>query len=396
MRTLSSVNTIDCLKQLDGIFKAFPEKALTVCEGKENTKNISFLISIPDGQDLLVKQERPTFLGDFPNDLLNEWYLHEFLQTSATGTSLSPYIRSMTGYLPSSLVGVYEYLSDYEEFYSHILQQTSVFPTQIASLIGKVLGTIHTATLDHSETRQALTQERSFWQTKGSVFSLLNHRITPEMLGSVPPDYLRFIKLYQRYESLEQAMEEARRRWHPCCLVHNDLNVANILVHKDWRSRIELEHELEDIEPAKVIKIIDWERSSWGDPLMDVGYLVSNYLMLWLTSMVIDPQMDLNATLKSATISLDDVRPSIVALLKTYLQSFPESLTLWPSWPEKLMQFIALGLLIQAQARIEYSAVLSNSDIYALQVAKGLLCRPSESFPTVFGFDPQMFSKPLP
>lgn len=389
MQTLSSGSVVDYFCQLDREFDLASDK-LSISEGKAGTKNIIFLVSQLSGKQYMVKQERPTFLGDFPGDLLNEWYLHQFLRSSEIGDTLSRYIRPMTGYLQDSLVGMYEYLASHEEFYTHVLQQEAIFPVEIDSLIGQALGTIHRTTLNHAETQNALTQEHSFWRMKGSAFSLINNRVTPEMLSAVPPDYLRFIKLYQRFESLDRAVQEAFSQWNPCCLVHNDLNVANILIHKDWRSRLELEEfESEDIDSIQTIKIIDWERSSWGDPVMDIGYLASNYLMLWLTSMVIDPQMDLNTTLKTATTSLEDVTPSISALVKSYLCAFPESLTLWPLWTKKLMQSIGIGLIIQAQARIEYSAVLSNSDIYALQVAKSFLCRPVASFPTIFGFQPE-------
>lgn len=389
MQTLSSGNVVDYLRQLDSEFD-LPSEELAVSDGKAGTKNIIFLVSQLNGKQSMVKQERPTFLGDFPGDLRNEWYLHQFLQSSEVGTILRPYIRLMTGYLPGSLVGVYEYLNSYEEFYTHVLQQESIFPTEIDGLIGQALGEIHRTTLNHSETQNALTQDHSFWRMKGSVFSLINNRVTPEMLSAVPPDYLRFIKLYQRFDSLDRAVQEAFSQWNPCCLVHNDLNVANILICKDWRSRLNSEEfGSEDIDPSQVIKIIDWERSSWGDPVMDLGYLASNYLMLWLTSMVIDPHMDLNTALKTATTSIEDVIPSISALVKSYLRAFPESLTLWHLWTKKLMQSIGIGLIIQAQARIEYSAVLSNSDIYALQVAKSFLCRPEASFSTIFGFRPE-------
>ena len=55
--------------------------------------------------------------------------------------------------------------------------------------------------------------------------------IGPEIFGSVPADGLKFLILYQRYESLGEEIAELETHWHPCCLTHNDLKLNNTLVH---------------------------------------------------------------------------------------------------------------------------------------------------------------------
>lgn len=89
---------------------------------------------------------------------------------------------------------------------------------------------------------------------------IVTERITPEIFGIVPADGLKFFALYQRYDSLGQAMAELGKAFKPCSLTHNDLKLNNILLQTDW------EHSSDNI-----VRLIDWERSAWGDPAFDLG-----------------------------------------------------------------------------------------------------------------------------
>jgi hypothetical protein len=370
-----------------GVFSEAELSDIHLTSGKNNAKNFSIIAALNNGHHFLIKQERPLFSGNFCYEILNEWQFQRLIENVPKLSSLKPYLREMLYYDSNNLIAVYEYLDNYQELYTGILEPRQVFPTAIPTWLGAMLAQIHRTTFNCEEAFAFVTQDGSFWHRKGAAFRLLQDRITPEMLSIAPPDYIRFISLYQRYESLEQAKLEAIATWHPCCVVHNDLNVANILVHQDWEG---VQATIEACDRS-LIKIIDWERCSWGDPVFDVAHLIANYIILWLSSMVIDPAMSMEESINSATITLEDVRPSIIAFTQEYLQHFPEITNYFPEFFKKLIQFIGLSLIIQTQAKIEYHKLLANSDIYALQVAKSLLCRPQSSFSSIFGMSEQGF-----
>jgi thiamine kinase-like enzyme len=203
---------------------------------------------------------------------------------------------------------------------------------------------------------------------------IVTERITPEIFGIVPADGLKFFALYQRYDSLGQAMAELGKAFKPCCLTHNDLKLNNILLQTDW------EHSSDNI-----VRLIDWERSAWGDPAFDLGMLIASYLQIWLSSLVISQALSIEESLRLASTPLEKIQPAIAALSLAYLDVFPEIIQERPDFWQRVVQFAGLALIQQIQAMIQYQKSFGNTGICLLQVAKTLLCRPEQSMQTVFG-----------
>jgi hypothetical protein len=84
-------------------------------------------------------------------------------------------------------------------------------------------------------------------------------------------------------------------------------------------------------------------------------------------------------------IPLDLLQPSIAALARGYLGSFPEILVQRSDFLIRVVQFAGFGLIQQIQAVLQYQKSFGNTGICMLQVAKSLLSRPQESIETVFG-----------
>ena len=387
MKILSQNNVSEYLKSLD----LFPNEDLTDIEiksGRDTSKNFGLLVLLPSGKRIIVKQERSTFNGTYPNELNNEWQFQNLINQTSKYNALKPFVRDVLNYDNKNLIAVYTYLDKYKEFYTDILQVEVSFPYKVAGWISHSLATVHRTTFQCEYAYEWATKLGSFWNQTGSSFNLLKTRVTPELLSIASQDYIKFINLYQRFQSLEDARMTAIQNWHPCCVVHNDLNVANILACQNW-SNI---NTLEDAIAQSAVKIIDWERWSWGDPCLDLGYLIGNYLLLWLNSMVIDSSMSLEETIKSASITLKDIQPSLQNIVSQYLKTFPEILEYFPNFFEKLVRYIGLSTLIQTQAKIEHHKFLSNSDIYTLQLSKSLLCKPETSFVSLFEADTSFFT----
>ncbi len=246
----------------------------------------------------------------------------------------------------------------------------------IPTAIGRVIARIHQLTWERTEYRNFLIAELGH-EPRSSFIKI--DRLTPEIFAHTPADGIKFYQMYQRYESLEKAIDDLISRTQPCCLIHGDFKLNNIL----------LDVASESPEHA-IVRLIDWERGTCGDPALDLGNMIASYLLLWLNSLVVQKTMSIEETLQLAIVPLDAIRPSISAVIRGYLQQFPQIVTLDRNFVTKTMQFAGVSLITQILANIQYQKVFTNRGIATLQVAKSLLCRPTTSISIVC--DPSAFS----
>ena len=337
-------------------------------------KNFNLLLTLPNSQKLLIKQERHNQEGKTAGEFLSEWRVQEFLQTFPELSYLRPWMPEMLHFEAEHSIIVFSYLDDYRDL-ADFYEKEKVFFPQIASAVGTILATIHRATFNRQD-YQKFFNENSDNFTPAHVPNWVRslERIGPEIFGLVPADGLKFFKLYQRYDSLGQAMRELADVFQPCCLTHNDLKLNNILLHTNWEQ-----------DTPNIIRLIDWERSCWGDPAFDLGTLIASYLQIWLSSLVISKSLTIEESLRLAMTPLEQLQPSIAALTRAYFDNFPEILEHRPNFLARVVQFAGLALIQQIQAMIQYQKSFGNKGICTLQVAKSLLCRPEQSLATVFG-----------
>jgi thiamine kinase-like enzyme len=338
-------------------------------------KNFNLLLSLQSCRKLLVKQERLTREGKTAGEFFNEWRIQEFLQRFSEISHIRPLLSEVLHFDANHSIIVFNYLDDYwdlTDFYA----EKDEFSTAIATSIGATLATIHRATLDHQEYQDFFSQNAE--DVPINEIPSLTHgleRISPEIFGQVPADGLKFLALYQRYDSLGKAIAELADAMMPCCLTHNDLKLNNILLHNDW----------EQASNNSTIRLIDWERSGWGDPAFDLGTIITSYLQFWLGSLVVSKSIDINESLRLAMIPIEKLQPSIAALTQAYFDNFPEILERNPNFLRRVVQFAGLGLIHRIQAMLQYEKSFGNAGICMLQVAKTLLCRPEQSILTIFG-----------
>lgn len=361
-----------------------------LCDQEEQTqiqiepkvaKNFNLLLSLPNDHKLLVKQERYNQDGKTAGEFAREWRMHEFLQQFPELGHLRPCLSEILHFDAENSIIVFNYLNDYRDLAAFYAKE-KVFSTVIAASIGTVLATIHRVTFDRQDYRSHFTSPNRD-ATSDQVIKLMRglDRVSPEIYGQVPADGLKFLVLYQRYDSLGQAIAELSQASVRCCLTHNDLKLNNILLPTEWEQAIFKAEQTGE----SLIRVIDWERSGWGDPGFDLGMIIASYLQIWLSSLVTSRTIDLEESLRLATIPLEHLQPSIAALASAYFEHFPEILVHRPDFLRQVMQFAGLALIQAIQATIQHQKVFNNTGICMLQVAKSLLCRPEQSAQTVFG-----------
>lgn len=337
-------------------------------------KNFNLLVTFPNNRKLLIKQERHNWQGKTAGEFLGEWRVQEFLQEFSKLNHLRPFLPEVLYFDKDDSIIVKNYLSDYRDLIDFYTNENS-FKREIAAAIGTMIASIHSETFNRQEYHDFFSKNRgnsASDQVSGLIQGL--ERISPEIFGLVPGDGLKFFALYQRYDSLGQAITQLGNALTPVCLTHNDLKLNNILLHNNWQQ-----------STSTIVRLIDWERAAWGDPAMDLGMVVSSYVQIWLNSLVVSKSLSIEESLRLAITPLELLQPSIRSLIIAYVNTFGRILEHRPDFLQRVVQFAGFALIQQIQAMIQYQKSFGNSGIIMLQVAKNLLCHPEQSMPTIFG-----------
>lgn len=344
-------------------------------------KNFNLIVSLSNGQKLLVKQERYNPGGRSSDEFCNEWRIQEFLHQFPELNYFHGFLPEVIHFDPENSIIVARYLTNYRDL-TEFYRTENQFPASIAAEIAQVLAEIHRTTFDRQDYQEFFTQHPHGVPT-GHPLTVIRRmeRISPDVFGAVPADGLKFFALYQRYERLQATIAQLLDDYDPCCLTHNDLKLNNILLHHDWEQTL----PGGDASAPGVVRLIDWERCNWGDPAFDLGMLIGSYLSLWLNSLVVSKTIAIEESLRMAITPLEQLQPSMAALMTTYLQHFPEIVDRCPNFLVRSVQFAGVALILQIQATLQHAKLFGNTGICSLQVAKGLLCRPEPSISTVFG-----------
>lgn len=353
------------------------EQSLSKIELKP-AKNFNLLVTLPESKKLLVKQERHNPEGKTAGEFLQEWRIHEFLITFPELSYLRSYFSEALHFNRDDSIIIFNYLDNYRDLMNfYVKENLNYFPPKIAKAVGNTLASIHRASMKHDEYSKFF-QEKNYEssQSNSNLHRRLN-RLTPEIFGKVPADGIKFFALYQRYDSLGQAIAQLIDSFNPCCLTHNDLKLNNILLSLDWQ----------EAGDENIIRFIDWERGKWGDPANDLGTVIASYLQIWLHSMITGQSITIEESLRLAATPLYILQPSIRELITAYFTNFPEILAHYPHFLPRVMQFCGLALITAIQAQLQYEKTFGNAGICMLQVAKSLLCRPETSIQSIFGVE---------
>ncbi len=354
-------------------------------------KNFNLLLSFSDRHKLLIKQERINPTGKTAGEFLREWRFHQLLEQFSELHSLQSQVSEVLHFNEQNSIIAFNYLDDYSDLAEFYVKGKS-FPTEIAAATGATLASIHQATFNCQKYQDFMAEycRDSLRDAFGHFLDLPSYstrsldRLSPEIFGQIPVDALKFFVLYQRYDSLGSSIAELISAARPSCVIHNDLKLSNILLDQDW-DLVPTPADNSNYFRNKVIRLIDWERSTWGDPACDLGALIASYLHLWLSSLVVGKSMKIEESLRLATTPLEVLQPSIAALTEAYLSCFPQIIEHRPDFLNRVVQFAGLSLIEQIQSAIQYQKSFGNAGISTLQVAKSLLCRPEQSMFTIFG-----------
>ncbi|WP_071187742.1 aminoglycoside phosphotransferase family protein [Trichormus sp. NMC-1] len=371
--SLSSQNVIQHLHKV-GLCSAEDGASYESKLPEHSRINRNFLVTLTDNRKLLVKQKRQINLGSSHHEFFNEWLFHQLLQQFPVLGNISALASLVLDFDEENSILVLSYLSEYVEL-GNFYQNNSIFPLEIATAIGTALAGLHRTTFQQREYRDFMETapqgqfRYNFYNPAQGIGS-----ISSNIFGTIPTEALKFHALYQGYESLEFAIADLAYEWNPCCLTHNDLQLHNILVHSRW----------EQLDNC-LVRLIDWEACAWGDPAFDLGTILASYIKIWLSSLIVDPTLELEESLHLAMIPLEVVQPSILAIIRAYLHGFPMILDYNQNFLLRVIQFTGLALIHQIQEMMNNRKYFDNTNLCMLEVAKSLLTMPEQAVLTIFG-----------
>jgi thiamine kinase-like enzyme len=339
-----------------------------------SARNFNILVTTPESQPILVKQEAPDTNGKQSGELFTEWQLQQLIADHPALSELTSFFpKVLHADRPNSIV-VNHFWADYDDMQDYYDDENQEYDPEIARELGQKLALVHRSTYDSTWQAPLETSLGSPANPGRKVARRLN-RVHSGIFAVTPIDCLRFYKLYQQYPSLAAAVEQLAQDHQACCLVHNDLKLNNLLIH----------HSPTPPDTDSRIRFIDWESSRWGDPAVDLGNLINSYLQLWLENLVVSSELSINESLQLAIVPLSSLQPVLFALFDSYRQTFPAIFADQPDFLPRVLQYAGLALIRRIEVIIDDDHIFDNRGIAMLQVAKQLLCSPTAFTTTIFG-----------
>jgi hypothetical protein len=212
--------------------------------------------------------------------------------------------------------------------------------------LGSALAFLHTRTRDAAGTLpDAITRYQDADYVRMFVY------VTPEVYAELSPAGLAFMRRVHGHAEAYRALYELSCREDPSCLVHGDLKLANLL----WtRTR-----------PRRIV-VIDWERACWGDPARDLGALLADYLVGWLSpSGVVE------------RIAEPRLTRFVQAIWQRYVNQRGDTFPLEPDFQLRVMRWAAYALLLMTYGHTEYDGRFDEADRHLTDCALHMLACPA-------------------
>ncbi|MBW4630436.1 MAG: aminoglycoside phosphotransferase family protein [Iphinoe sp. HA4291-MV1] len=344
------------------------------------SKNFYWVIDIPQKQEKLFVKQTPDYKSlEHDVRISKEWKLYNFLQSHKDLDYVSSFTPEVLHFDDSSSILIYKCPNDYITLQSSYENQT-ILPIALAELVGTTLAKLHSQTMSSQKCYTFLTEleecKLNYQLPYPDYLSdYLISRIEPESLKKTQAVSWRFLGIFQQSEAVREIVTELVLNHRYCCLTHNNIQFQKIFIPRHWEKLVT---EIQDSDQS-LIKIVDWEACSWGDPACDLGKAILGYFLFWLNSMIVHPAIEVKKSIQLATIPLEVVRPSIVAMTKAYINTYPKVLEDYPEFLKRVVQFAGLGLIYQllTEFQLQPEMALSHQGLYFF-IATQFLCKPEK------------------
>ena len=329
-------------------------------------RNCNFKISSTQGPCYLIKQG---WGPDGVATVAHEAALYQQLQadTQTHKAQITRYLPHFYGYDAQAKILILELLRDAEDLRQYHARQ-SRFSRDLASMMGKALGTLHCPT---QRREKALDDS---WFSGRPPWVLTLYRPHLRIFWDASEAKLQLIKLMQHSTELCQLLDDLRLDWQADRLIHFDIKWENWVL----RARSSTHRKAE-------LKLVDWELAGMGDPCWDIGSVFSSYLSFWLSSVPITGEEPPERFLELSRYPLERMQPALRSFWSTYVRQMNLDHSLADQWLLRAVRYAAARLVQTAYEHLQSSSQLTGNSICLLQLSLNMLRRPREAAVLLLG-----------
>jgi thiamine kinase-like enzyme len=244
------------------------------------------------------------------------------------------------------------------------------FPEYIASSLGASLGTYHknvSNTINEVRTKKVFPETLPWMLTINPQYIL--------QIKNTDSNHFQFFSIIDKYPEFLTSIEQLRNEWQVNSLVHGDMKWDNCIVYKD------ADTPSENLK----LKIIDWELADLGDSSWDVGAVFQTYLSLWVMSIPVTSQNNLQQSEQLTKYKIEDMQPAIKSFWNTYADTMSFDKATQTALLEKCSKYAAVRMIQTVYEQLHFTKQLTKNGIYLLQLSLNILKNPPEAITGLLG-----------
>lgn len=289
-------------------------------------------------------------------------------QSDAHFAPLALLMPKFYAYDPARHILIVELMPEGENL-SEYQRRLGKFPLDMASKLGKVLGTYH---------REVGTklQNTPYYATfpKKTPWILSVHQHSPFLFNPLSAANSQLLTVVQKYPEFQQALSALQGQWQINSLIHGDMKWDNCIIYAKPEERDDLE-----------IKIVDWELADLGDACWDVGAIFQAYLSFWILSMQIVADISPAQLVDKAQYPLEKMQPAIQSFWKTYVDTMEMDDLEKRERLERSVKYGAARMIQTAYEYLSFSPQITANVLCLLQVSFNILKSPQEAISDLLG-----------
>jgi aminoglycoside phosphotransferase (APT) family kinase protein len=194
------------------------------------------------------------------------------------------------------------------------------------------------------------------------------HRLDLDTMRTLSAAAVELIRILQSFDDLCAALDGVQASWREDSLVHGDVRWDNCIV---WRRP--------DADRWTQLQLIDWELAGVGDPGIDVGSFLAEYLLAWVQSVPISDPQDPGRLLPYAGLPLRRMRPAVRAFWQAYARRRGSSVAELHATLQRSMHYTGVRLLGAALEEAQVLSELQASVLSLLSLSHNIVCRPRDA-----------------
>ena len=200
------------------------------------------------------------------------------------------------------------------------------------------------------------------------------HQPDLDVLRDMSTAALQLTEVIQRSDEICAGLDELLDSWRSQVTIHGDVRWDNLLAMLGPRR-----HRWGRLQ------LIDWEHAAAGDPSLDIGAFLGEYLRAWVQSIPILDSRDPGRLLSHARMPLNRMRPAIRAFWEGYVTHRSCGTADMGPVLQRSVRFAAVRLLTASIEEAQTLGELEPGVLHLVPVSRNLLTRPDDASAHLLG-----------